>query len=330
VRQDLKKLLLTLPVSFLVFLAVMSEAQQAKKLPRIGVLFPGSREAFSQRTDAFIQGMKDFGYVDGKTISVEWRWAGDTVQWMPMLAGELVKINPDLIVANGTPANQALKAATKTIPILMAVVGDPVGTGLVQSLARPGGNLTGLSIIAPNLSGKRLELLGETAPRGSTIAALVNPNNLVYRGELHETQAAARSSGRRIQALEVTDANTLDEAFVTIKRRQISSLIVMTHPFFFSMRKRILNEAVKLRLAAMYFGSEFTDDGGLMSYGPDMNELFRRAGIYIDKILKGTKPADLPVQQPTKFELVINLKTAKQIGLAIPPNVLARADRVIK
>jgi putative ABC transport system substrate-binding protein len=307
-----------------------AEAQRPKTIPKIGVLFPGSRATFSQRTDAFIQGMKDFGYIEGKTILIEWRWAGDKAERLPELATELVQMNPDLIVANGTPANKALKAVTKTIPVVMAVVGDPVGTGLVQSLARPGGNLTGLSIVAPNLSGKRVELLAESAPRASTVAALVNPNNLVYRGELQETEDAARSSGRRMHALQATDANTLDEAFVAIRRRHIQSLIVLTNPFFSSMRKRILEHAMNGRVPAMYFGSEFADDGGLMSYGPNMNELFRRAGIYIDKILKRAKPADLPVEQPTRFELIINLKTAKEIGLTIPLNVLARADRVIR
>lgn len=316
--------------AFVLVLTVRAEAQQQKNIPKIGVLFPGSRATFSERTNAFLQGMKDFGYIEGKTILVDWRWAGDKVEQMPELAADLVQMNPDLIIANGTPANEALKAATKTIPIVMAVVGDPVGTGLVQSLARPGGNLTGLSIVAANLSGKRVELLGETTPRATTVAALVNPNNLVYRGELQETEDAARSSGRRIQALEVTDENTLDQAFGTIRRRRIQSLIVLTNPFFSSIRKRILDHVINVRVPAMYFGSEFTDDGGLMSYGPNMNELFRRAGMYIDKILKGAKPADLPVEQPTKFELVINLRTAKQIGLTIPPNVLARADRVIK
>lgn len=239
-------------------------------------------------------------------------------------------MNPDVIVGNGTAAIKALKAATKTIPILMAVVGDPVGTGLVQSLARPGGNLTGLSIVAPNLSGKRMELLGEIAPGASTVAAFVNPNNPVHRGELQETQDAARSSGRQIQAIKISDANTLEDGFSAMRRSRVRALIVLTDPIFYSMRERIVTYAVKSRLPAIYFGSEFTDEGGLMSYGPDMTELFRHAAIYVDKILKGAKPGDLPVEQPTKFELVINLKAAKQIGLTIPPNVLARADRVIR
>jgi putative ABC transport system substrate-binding protein len=324
----MQRVLLCLLLS--VIFPIVVEAQQPRKVPRIGVLFPGSRATFTQRTEAFIQGMKELGYIEGKTITIEWRWAEDKVERMPDLAAELVKMNLDVIVANGTPAIKALKAATKTTPILMAVVGDPVGTGLVQSLARPGGNVTGLSIVAPNLSGKRLELLAEIAPGASPVAALLNPTNPVYRTELEETEAAARTSGVQIQAIEVSDANTLEEGFAAMRRRRVRALIVLTDAVFFSMRSRILEQAVKIRLPAMYWGSEFTDDGGLMSYGPNINELFRRAGTYIDKILKGAKPADLPVEQPMKFELIINLKTAKQIGLTIPPNVLARADRVIK
>ena len=312
------------------FTAAFAEAQPSRKVAKIGVLFPGSPAAYSQRTEAFLQGMKELGYLDGKTVSVEWRWAGDKIERIPDLAAELVNLSPDIIVANGTPAIKALKERTQTIPILMAVVGDPVGTGLVQSLARPGGNITGLSIVAPSLSGKRLELLHETVPSALSVAALVNPNTPVHRPELQETQDAARGAGVELHAMETTDAKSLDEAFATINRRRIRALIVLTEPFFSSMRSRIVEEATKLRLAAMYFGSEFTDVGGLMSYGPNMNELLRRAATYVDKILKGAKPADLPVEQPTKFELVINLKAAKQIGLTIPPNVLARADRVIR
>ena len=326
----MKPKLVWLVTAILIALPLRAESQQPKKIPKIGVLFPGSRATLSQRTDAFIQGMKDLGYIEGKTILIEWRWAGDTVERMPELTTELVKMNPDMIVANGTPANKALKAATKMIPIVMAVVGDPFGTGLVQSLARPGGNLTGLSIVAPNLSGKRVELLGEITPRASTVAALVNPNNPVHRGELQETEDAARSSGKQIQAINISYANTLEDGFSAMRRSRVRALIVLTDPIFYSMRGQIVDHAVKNRLPAMYFGSEFADEGGLMSYGPDMTELFRHAASYADKILKRVKPGDLPVEQPTKFELVINLKTAKQIGLTIPPNVLARADKVIR
>jgi putative ABC transport system substrate-binding protein len=325
----IRRSVLYVALTVMMLTASSADAQLSRKIAKIGILFPGSPAAYSQRLEAFLRGMKDLGYVDGKTVSFEWRWVGDRTDRIPDLAAELVNLNPNIIVANGTPAIKALKERTQSIPILMAVAGDPVGTGLVQSLARPGGNITGLSIVAPNLSGKRLELLREIAPAAS-VAALVNPNNLVYRNELQETQDAARSAGVELYTMETADAKSLEEAFAAIKRRGIRALIVLTNPFFFNMRSRILEEATKLRLPVMYFGSEFTDVGGLMSYGPNMNELFRRAATYVDKILKGAKPADLPVEQPTKFELVINLKAAKQIGLAIPPNVLARADRVIK
>jgi ABC-type uncharacterized transport system substrate-binding protein len=326
----IRKFVLFLLITAVLPAASLVEAQQPRKVPPIGVLFPGSPATFSRRTEAFLQGLKEFGYVEGKTITIEWRWAEDKVERMPELAADLVKVNPELIVANGTPAINALKARTKTIPILMAVVGDPVGTGLVQSLAHPGGNVTGLSIVAPNLSGKRLDLLREAAPGVTPVAALVNPNNPVYRAELQETQDAARNTGVELEVLEATDANSLELAFTAMRQRRIRAFIVLTDTFFFSMRSRILEQALKLRLPAMYFESEFTDNGGLLSYGPNMNDLFRRAATYVDKILKGAKPGDLPVEQPTKFELVINLKAAKQIGLTIPPNVLARADKVIK
>ena len=326
----IRRMVVCLLITAILPAASFVEAQQPRKVPRIGVLFPGSPATFSHRTESFLQGMKELGYVEGKTITIEWRWAEDRVERIPDLAAELVRLNVEMIVANGTPAIKALKAATKTIPILMAVVGDPVGTGLVQSLARPGENVTGLSIIAPNLSGKRLELLGEIAPGASPVAAMLNPTNPTYRPELQETQDGARTLGVQIQVVEVSDANTLQEGFAAMSRHRARALIVFTDAIFYSMRSRILEHAAKSRLPAMYFGSEFTEDGGLMSYGPNLNELFRRSATYVDKILKGAKPGDLPVEQPTKFELVINLKAAKQIGLTIPPNMLARADRVIK
>jgi putative ABC transport system substrate-binding protein len=250
---------------------------------------------------------------------------------LPELAAELVRLNVDAIVANGTPAIRAAQKATQSIPIVMAVVGDPVGTGLVVSLARPGGNVTGLTILAPDLSGKRLELLKEVVPKLSRVAAMLNPTNPVYRPELQETQDAARSLGLQIQPIvEVSDLNTLQEGFTILSRDRARALILLTDAIFYSMRGRILEYAGKSRMPVMYWGSEFADAGGLMSYGPFINELFHRTATHVDKILKGAKPADLPVEQPTKFELIINLKAAKQIGLTIPPNVLARADRVIR
>ena len=317
--------------ALLLALSFSAEAQQGVKVPHIGVLFPGSPATFEPRTKAFLQGLGELGYLEGKTIAIEWRWAEDKVERLPELAAELVRVNVDVIVANGTPAIKAARNATKSIPIVMAGVGDPVGIGLVAGLARPGGNLTGLSILAPELSGKRLELLKEVVPKLSRVAAMLNPTNPVYRPELQETHDAARSLGLQIQpVVEVSDLNTLQEGFTTLSRDRVRALLLFTDAIFYSMRGRIVEYAAKSRLPAMYWQREFADDGGLMSYGPFTNELFRRAATYVDKILKGAKPGDLPVEQPTKFELVINLKTAKQIGLTIPPNVLARADRVIK
>jgi putative tryptophan/tyrosine transport system substrate-binding protein len=308
-----------------------SEAQQAGKIPRIGVLFPGSPATFALRTKAFLQGLGELGYLEGKTIAIEWRWAEDKVERLPELAAELVRLNVDVIVANGTPAIKAVRNATKSIPIVMAGVGDPVGIGLVASLARPGGNVTGLSILAPELSRKRLELLKEVVPKLSRVAAMLNPTNPVYRAELQETHDAARSLGLQLQPIvEVSDLNTLQEGFTTLSRDRARALLLLTDAIFYSIRVRILEYAAKSRLPAMYWQREFAEDGGLMSYGPFTNELFRRAATYVDKILKGTKPGDLPVEQPTKFELVINLKTAKALGLTIPPSVLGRADQVIE
>jgi putative tryptophan/tyrosine transport system substrate-binding protein len=318
-------------VVVLLAVAVIADAQQAAKVPRIGILFPGSPATFSLRSNAFLQGLGELGYLEGKTIAIEWRWAEDKVERLPELAAELVRLNVDVIVANGTPAIKAAKNATKSIPIVMAVVCDPVGIGLVASLARPGENLTGLSILAPELSGKRLELLKEVVPKLSGVAAMLNPTNPVYRPELQETHDAARSLGLQIQPIiEVSDLNTLQEGFAALSHDRVHALLLFTDAIFYSMRRRIVEYTAKSRLPAMYWQREFADDGGLMSYGPNTNELFRRAALYVDKILKGTKPTDLPVEQPMKFEFIINLKTAKQIGLTIPPNVLVRADKVIK
>jgi putative tryptophan/tyrosine transport system substrate-binding protein len=239
-------------------------------------------------------------------------------------------LNVDVIVTSGTPTSKALKNATRTIPIVMALVGDPVGTGLVARLARPRGNLTGLTNIAPDLSGKRLELLKEVVLNASRVAAMLNPTTSVVQFELKEAQVAARGLGVQLQPIEASDSNSLQESFANMNRNRVRALIVLTDGIFYSQRSRIVELSRKNRLPAMYFQPEFTDDGGLMSYAPNTNQFFRRSALYVDKMLKGAKPADLPVEQPTKFELVINLRAAKQIGLTIPLNVLARADKVIK
>ena len=308
-----------------------AEAQQPKRISHIGALFPGYPATYLPRTTALLQGLQELGYVEGKTIKIEWRWAEDKVERLPDLAVELVRFNPEVIITNGTPAIKALQNATRAIPVVMAAVGDPVGIGLVASLGRPGGNLTGLSVLAPQLDEKRLELLKEVVPGLSHLAVILNPTNPVSRPELQNTQDAARALRLQTEPiLEVTDLNSLDQAFTKLNRDRIRAVLFLTDPIFFSIRGQIVEYAAKSRLPAVYVDSAFSDTGGLMSYGPDYRDLYRRAATYVDKILKGTKPADLPVEQPTKFELVINLKTANQIGLTIPPNVLARADKVIR
>lgn len=306
------------------------QAQQRGMMPRLGVLFPASPATFKLRTAALLQGLRELGYIEGKTIAIEWRWAENKVERLPELAVELVKLNVDVIVANGTPAVKAAKNATTTIPIVMAAIGDPVATGLVENLAQPGGNVTGTSILAPELSGKRLELLREAVPNLSRVAAILNPTNPTYRPELQDTRDAGKSLGVQIHPIEVTDLNALQAAFTTLGRDRIRGLLIFTDAILYSLRNHIVDNAAKSRLPAIYWQREFADDGGLMSYGPYTNDLFRRTALYIDKIIKGTKPADLPVEQPLKFEFVVNLKAAKQIGLTMPPNVLVRANAVIR
>jgi len=314
----------------LAFGGVLVHAQPTPKVPRIGVLFPASPTTFALRMKTLLEGLGELGYVDGKTVAIEWRWAEDKVERLPELAAELVKLNVDVIVANGTPAIKAAQNATRTIPVVMVAVGDPVGTGLIASLAKPGGNLTGLSILAPELSGKRLELLREVVPKLSRVAAILNPTNPTYRTELQEIQDAGKTLSVQIKPVEVSNLTMLQDGFAALSRDRVRGLLIFTDAILYSMRSRIVDYAAKQRLPAMYWQREFADDGGLMSYGPNTIDIFRRAGLYVDKILKGVKPTELPVEQPAKFEFVVNQKAAKQIGLTIPPNVLARADKVIR
>ncbi len=305
-------------------------AQQSQKIPRIGVLLPGTPASFSLRTKAFLEGLKDLGHVDGKTIAIEWKWGQDRVETLPNLAAELVQSHVDVIVTGGTSAAKALKAATRTIPIVMAIIGDPVAAGLVDSLPRPGGNATGFSIIAPELGSKRLELLKEIVPRLSLVAVLLNSNNPQSQIELRELQAAAQAMGLTLQPTGISTEVGLDDAFAAMKTAAAQALIVLTDPILFSQRKRIVDLAASNQLPAVYFFQEFAEVGGLMSYGPSDADLFRRASGYVDRILKGAPPSDLPVEQPTKFELFINRKTAHTLGIAIPESFLLRADKVIE
>jgi ABC-type uncharacterized transport system substrate-binding protein len=308
----------------------LAQAQQAKKVPRIGFLGGASASSYAVRIDAFRQGLNELGYIEGKNIVIEYRYAEGKLDRLPALAKELVGLKPDVIVAAPTPSVLAAKKASATIPIVFVSVGDPVGSGLVASLARPGENITGLTVLVPELSGKRLELLKEAIPNVIRVAALWNPANPAQELVWKEIQAAAQELRLQLQSLEVRSANDFDIAFEAAVRERAQALIPSPDPLINTQLKRIVEFAAKNRLPAMYGGPEVVDAGGLMSYAPNYTDHYRRAAVYVDKILKGTKPADLPVEQPMKFEFVINLKTAKQIGLTFPPNVLARADRVVK
>jgi putative ABC transport system substrate-binding protein len=316
-------------LSVLLFsLGFPAHAQQSKKVPRIGFLGPTSDDS---RAQAFRERLHELGYVEGKNISIESRWADGKFERLPDLAMELVRLNVDVIVAVVTQASLAAKKATATIPIVMIGVSDPVGSGLVSSLARPGANITGNSSMTAEVVGKQLELLKEIFHKISQVAALWNPANPVFQAiQLKETQDAARALGMRLQLMEARVPDEIDRAFTAMAKERMKALLVLNDPVFTGHRKRIADLSAKHRLAAVSGTLEYPEAGGLMAYGPSFPDMYRRAAVYVDKILKGAKPADLPVEQPTKFELVINLKTAKQIGLTIPPNVLARADRVIK
>jgi putative ABC transport system substrate-binding protein len=304
-----------------------AEAQQAAKIPRIGYLTLASASSNLPRREAFLHGLRNLGYIEGQNVNIEYRYANSRTDRLPELAADLVRIQVDVIVAGGTQVNLAAKKATNTIPIVMANADDPLGSGLVQSLARPGANVTGLSSMSLELNGKRLELFREAFPKVRRLAVLWHTlSNPAFR----ETQAAAAPLGFEIRSLEVRGRTELERAFPLITKDRVDGLFPVTSAFMSANRKPIVEFAAKNRLPALYPNDEYVADGGLMSYAANVHEMHRRAATYVDKILKGAKPADLPVEQPTKFELVINLKTAKQIGLTIPPNVLARADRVIK
>jgi putative ABC transport system substrate-binding protein len=309
----------------------MAAAQQPKKIAKIGYLFGSTPATVANNLEAFRQGMRELGHVEGKTFLLELRYGEARVERFPELARELVNLKVDVIVTATDVAIAAVKRETQTIPIVMAVSNDPVGTGFVASLARPGGNVTGLSTISPELSGKRLELLKEVVPGLSRVAFLWNPDLRGAVLDYNQTEGAAGSLGLQLQSVEVSRAEDLDRAFSTVTKERGQALMMPAgNPVGFVNRGRIATFAQKNKLPSMFGQKEYVEAGGLISYGPSTPDMHRRAATYVDKILKGRKPADLPVERPTKFELVINLKTAKQIGLTIPPNVLARADKVIK
>ena len=322
-----KILVYALPALILTAIHI-AEAQQSIKIPRIGFLVVPSRSFFADRMESFRQELHSLGYVEGKNILIEYRYAEGKLDRLPELAKELVGVKVDLIVTTSTQSVLAAKNATRTIPIVFAAVQDPVASGIVNSLARPGGNATGSSILGPDLGGKRLELLKEVVPKITQVAFL--SGLIATPVTVKETQAAAQALGLQFQSLEMGDSKDFDRAFEAITKNPAQALLTNPGAIINSHQARIIQFAAKNRLPAMYAGPEFVDAGGLMSYAPSYTDLFRRAAVYVDKILKGVKPAELPVEQPTKFEFVINLKAAKQIGLTIPPNVLARADKVIR
>jgi len=329
--QNPKWLGLSIIAFVFVVAGTVAQAQQTTKIPRIGYLSSNSIAAISARTEAFRQGLRELGYVEGKDILIEYRSGDGKLDRLPALAAELVKLNVDVIVsAGGNATASATKQATHTIPIVTTNVADPVGSGFIASLARPGANITGLAALTFDLAGKRLELVQEAIPKVSLVAVLLDPQDASKIVELRETQAAAKVLGVRLQAIEVQKPNDFQSAFKTATTNRAGVLLVLQSAVTNTDRKPIAELATKNRLPTMWAESGLMDAGGLMSYGPNYADLFRRAATYVDKILKGMKPADIPVEQPMKFELVINLKTAKQIGLTIPPNVLARADRVIR
>jgi putative ABC transport system substrate-binding protein len=308
----------------------MAQAQQAKKVPQIGFLGAASPYAIEARIEAFRQGLRELGYVEGKNIIIEYRYAEGKYDRLPALAAELVRLKVDIIITGSEPATRAAKEATVTIPIVMTQVGDPVGSGFVASLARPGGNITGSSTLAPELSGKRLELLKEIVPRLARVAVFGTSTNPGNAQSLRETELAAGAFGVKLQYLDVLNPKDIETAFRSASKGRTEAVLMLGGPVLTSQRTQVVDLAVKSWLPAMYSNREYVEDGGLMSYGVSQNDLNRRAATYVDKILKGAKPADLPVEQPKKFEFIINLKAAKQIGLTIPPNVLARADKVIR
>jgi putative ABC transport system substrate-binding protein len=318
--------------AMLLALCLPAEAQKPKKVPRIGYLTPAEPARESIRAEAIRLALRDLGYIEGQNIAIEYRYAEGKWDRLPELAAELVRLNVEIIVTGGSVPVRAVTNATKTIPIVMWGAGtDPVEEGLVKSLARPGGNVTGLTNLGPELGGKRLELLKEAVPKVARVAVLYDPAIPASVTEWKEfLPAAARALGLTVRSWEVRATDGFEKVFAALNKERPDGLYVLGGPLMGTNQKRTVGFALKSRLPSMYYLREAVDAGGLMYYGADQADSYKRVAYYVDRILKGAKPADLPVEQPTKFELVTNLKTAKQIGLTIPPNVLARADKVIK
>jgi len=319
-------LICLLPAVFLP--AVFTEAQQPKKVPRIG--YVQGRPGPMEFDEAFRRGLRELGYIEGQNITVDYRWGDGKEERLPDMMAEAVRLKPDVIVTGGTPGVLAAKNATRTIPIVMTNSSDAVRDGLVASLARPGGNITGLSIFVPELTGKRLELLKETVSKLSRVATIWNTANPGNAPLLRDTEVASRELGLELQSVGVRNSDDLEGAFATIAKSHAGALNVLSDLFMITNRTVVTGLALKRRLPSIYPSDAYVQAGGLMSYGPNLPATFHRAAYFVEKIFKGAKPADLPVEQPMRFELIINLQTAKQIGLTVPPNVLVRADKVIK
>jgi putative ABC transport system substrate-binding protein len=322
-----KSLSLLLILATLGTTTAIAEAQKSAKVPRVGFLSGGMQGPIHE---ALRQGLRELGYVEGKNIVIEYRWAEGKFERLSDLAADLARLKVDVIVAPITLDALAAQQATKSIPIVMVLSTDPVGTGLVASLSRPGGNITGLTTLSPELNGKRLELLKETVPKLARVGVFWNLTNPDKALEFEQIDVTARQLKLQLQSLEVRGLDDFEKAFRGANRKPLGALLTLTDTLTMTHQSQIVELAAKRRLPAMFQTGDFVEAGGLMSYGPNDADLFRRTATYVDKILKGAKPADLPVQQPTKFELVINLKTAKKIGLAVPPEMLFRADKVLK
>ena len=310
--------------------SLAARAQQPSKIPRVGYLFSFTPAEGQHLWEACRQGLRELGYVEGRNIAIEARWADGRHERLPELVAELVRLNVDVLVVAATPGSLAAKAASSTIPIVIVAVADPVRVGLVVSLPRPGGNVTGLSLLTPELSGRRLQLILDVLGKASRVAVLINPDNQSHAIFLDETMTAARELGVQIQPLQARNPQQIEQAFDEALKQSLQALIVFDDPVIWSHRKQVVTLAAKVRLPVMYGYSEFVSEGGLISYGPYRPDLYRRTAAYVDKILKGAKPADLPVERPTKFELLVNLKTAKALDITIPQSILVQADRVIE
>jgi len=326
----MKKHLFKLALGAMAFaICVSAEAQQpAREVPRIGILFIGDRN--QPHLEAFKQGLRERGYIEGKNIAIEYRYAEGKIDRLPLLAAELVKLKVDVIVTTAEMGARAARQATKTTPIVLTTGGDLVKSGLAQSLAKPGGNITGLSVLEEDLSGKRLDILKEAFPKMKRVAYLWNPSAVVVNPSLDQAKAIAQAVALQLRSYEVYTLAEIEKAFADMSKARPDALFVILSPLMTLNSKRIVELALEQRLPGMYPTNQFVEEGGLMTYGPRIGDMYRRAATYVDKVLKGAKAGDLPVEQPTKFEFVINLKTAKQIGVTIPRNVLARADRVIR